>query len=144
MKIDGIDEVSYQLASIAHSLNSIAHGSGSHEMSLLILKRLQQMENNLMATFAEVEQELLAIKAQNEETANTLVKIKAETGALQNVIGGLTQGIVDLQAALADAQANSTIPESLLTAVDAVKTSAAAIAAKANEVDELVPDVPIV
>lgn len=144
MKIEGLDEVVYQLTSIAHSLNIISHGSGSHDSSAVILHRLQEMENRIMATFEELEQTLTEVKNQNEQNATTLGKIKAETTGLQNTIQSLTQAVVDLQAALAEAQAAGAVPQALIDAVAAVKTSTAVVTTAANDVDALVPDVPVV
>lgn len=95
-----------------------------HDRSHVILDRLTQMENRIMATQAELSADLRAVRAKQEKTAQEI----ADLQTAQNVA---IQKIVQLEEVIAAGTAPS---QELVDAVAAVK-------AQAQIVDDLIPDV---
>jgi Xaa-Pro aminopeptidase len=98
-----------------------------HDRSHVILDRLTQMENKIMATQAELTADLKLVKAQQVKTAEEIAAVQAA----QNLS---LQKITDLEAVIA---AGVTPSQELVDAVAEVK-------AQAQIVDELIPDLPVV
>lgn len=95
-----------------------------HNRTHVILDRLTQMENRIMATQAELSADLRAVRAQQEKTAQEI----ADLQTAQNVA---IAKIVELEEVIA---AGVTPSQELVDAVAAVKT-------QAQIVDDLIPDV---
>lgn len=107
------------------SLPVIAVFKEIYEKKLSIQKTILERLDRIMADANELVQKLNAVAAQQEKT-------KGEITNLQGSVDGLKQQIKDLQDQLGS---GSTITPELIAAVDAV-------ALKAQEVDDLIPDLP--
>lgn len=97
-----------------------------HNRTHVILDRLTQMENKIMATQAELSADLRAVRAKQEKTAQEI----ADLQTAQNVA---IQKIVQLEEVIA---AGVTPSQELVDAVAAVKS-------QAQIVDDLIPDVGV-
>lgn len=91
----------------------------------VILKRLAEMENKIMANQTELAADLKLVLAQQKKTA-------AEIAAVQASVDALKAKIVDLEAQVAT---GGTVTQELIDAVAEVK-------AQAQIVDDLIPDMP--
>ena len=90
------------------------------------LDKIGRKLESIMATQAEVTATLAAVLAQQTKTAGEIVTLQASVTALQAMIADLEDQV---------ANAGELSPE-LIAAVAAVK-------AKAQEVDDLIPDAPV-
>ena len=91
----------------------------------LIQKQLSQLKDIIMASRDEIVQKLDAVNAQQQKTLG-------EIQGLQTKVNELNSTIEELKAVIA---AGGDIPQEVSDAVDRV-------AAKAQEVDDAIPDVP--
>lgn len=100
-------------------------GDGQSQETQIILKRMEEMENKIMATQAELTADLKSVTAQ-------LKKLDGDTKALQTSVDTANAKIVELEALVA---AGGTIGQELIDAVAEVK-------AAVQVVDDNVPEVP--
>lgn len=113
------------MLALANSVNELACTLSKTSINL-ILQRIEQKVDLIMATQAELSADLRAVNAQQLKTAG-------EIAALQAGQDVLTAKIVELQAII-DAGGTG-VTQELIDAVAAVKS-------QAQIVDDLIPDVP--
>lgn len=127
----GNNKLAKALSDLACSVDGLrdtlcSHAGGQvQEQTEIILKRMEEMENRIMATQAELTADLKAVTAQ-------LKKLDGDTKALQTSVDTANAKIVELEALVA---AGGTIGQELIDAVAEVK-------AAVQVVDDNVPEVP--
>lgn len=120
-----ISDLACSVDRLCETLCAHSGESGQSEQTQIILKRMEEMENKIMATQAELTADLKSVTAQ-------LKKLDGDTKALQTSVDTANAKIVELEALVA---AGGTIGQELIDAVAEVK-------AAVQVVDDNVPEVP--
>lgn len=120
------DKLINVLAALTAEVHELHNSISAVKQEQTILRKLDQMEEKIMATQKELADDLKLVLAQQ-------VKTQGEIATVQASVDTLKQQVIDLEAIIA--AGGTGVSQELIDAVAAVK-------AQAQIIDDAIPDVP--